>query len=452
MKTRSILVLLMLVLGFRLHAQLPAAYASRLQYTLDSLCAKYKIKGASASVYVPGYGSWEGVYGDSYNGVPMRPDMVLPLNSNTKTYVATAMLRLQEAGRLSLDDSIGTWIQGATNIDGAITIREMLNHTSGLYSYTDTAAFWDSLELDYGRIWKPEEMLQFVSTPLFAPGTNWSYSNTNYLLAGMIIAKVSGKPVDRVLRDLIIDPQGLANTWYYPEESPSATIPHFWFDFPNGEVDGAGFGYTPQGFYSAAGSAGALFATAKDNALFWHKLETGQILNSTSMTQWRQTIALSSNISYGLGMFRYRNFNGRVVYTHGGTGAGAINENLVDSASGVSISLLTNQERADNDLLFNIVVKALHKLTLTPPATAVAQVGKTGGWAVFPVPASRELYVAGLDLVQVSYRLRDLSGRIIREGRGDRSVQLGDLAGGSYLLELRNEQGSLGMRRFEVAR
>lgn len=455
MKTRSILILLLIVLATNVRAQLPASYANALQHTLDSFCKRYKLQGATAAVYVPEYGTWEGTHGESHAGVPMTSGMALPLNSNTKTYVAAALLKLQEAGKLSLDDSIGTWIRNKQHIDGKITIRQMLNHTSGIYSYTDTLDFADSVMSDFSRIWKPEEMLKFVGPSLFTRGTNWSYSNTNYLLAGMIIAQVSGKPVEQAMRDILLTPNGLASTWFYPQEQPTGVIPHFWFDNGAGVgMDGDLFGYTPESFYSGANAAGALFSTAKDNVIFWQKLISGKVLNAASMAEWRRIVALNGSIGYGLGMFRYRNFNSRVVYEHGGTGAGAINENLADSSSGVCISLLTNQEVVSNSTLFDVIVKALHRVTMAPP-TSVAGIAATTGWKVFPIPATTALSVHGDAASQAGLRyvVRDFTGRIVREQQLEAGrIGLDGMANGSYMLELRSEAGSLGARRFEVLR
>ncbi|KAK6021693.1 hypothetical protein OSTOST_12629 [Ostertagia ostertagi] len=176
----------------------------------------------------------------------------------------------------------------------------------------------------------------------------------------MIIAQVTAMPVEQAMRSKILVPAGLANTWFYPQERPSAIIPHFWFDTGAGLIDGTSIGYTPESFYSSTSSAGALFSTAADNVQFWHKMITGQVLSASSLAEWRRTIYLNSNTGYGLGIFRYKNFNGHVVYTHGGTAPGAINENLADSVTGVCISLLTNQDSANNNMLFNGVDSGKH--------------------------------------------------------------------------------------------
>lgn len=430
------------------YAQIPPAYAARLQQVLDSTCSLLQLKGASAAVYVPGSGMWKGVYGDSYSGQPITSNMAFPLNSNTKTYVSALMLKLQEDGKLQLDDTIGTWIQGYPNISGQITIRQLLNHTSGIYSYTDSAAFADSIEADFSRIWQPAEMLQFVGAPLFAPGTGWSYSNTNYLLAGIIISQVTGKPIEQAIRNGLLTPQGLGNTWFYPQETPTQPIPHFWFsDGMGGELDGQAFGYTPEAFYSAASSAGALFSTAEDNAMFWHKLASGQIITTASLGEWRETITLTrTGIGYGLGMFRYPFFNTHVVYEHGGTGAGAINENLVDSVTGVAISVLTNQEKASNDDLLYYVVNALHQVTLQQP-TAIGSVAGAASFELYPNPARDRIYVQRPAAGTVAYSITDALGHVVRSGSLEKdreAIAIEALGSGVYYLRLSGAQGAVG--------
>ena len=453
-KILLLLTALSCLVNLRSNAQLSGAYTARLQHVLDSMCSLYHIKGASAAVHVPGAGTWKGVHGESYAGQPVTTAMAFPLNSNTKTYIAALMLRLQEDAKLQLSDTIGKWIHNQTNINGKVTIRQLLNHTSGLHSYTDNTAFGDSIEADFSRIWQPADMLQFVKAPLFAPGTNWSYSNTNYLLAGMIIAQVTGMSIEQAVRLNLLSPQGLANTWFYPQEMPSATIPHFWFDDgAGGVVDGQVFGYTPEGFYSAANSAGALFSTAEDNVMFWHKMNSAQIVNAASLSQWRQMVPLSSSIGYGLGVFRYSNFNGHVVYEHGGSGAGALNENLVDSLTGVCISVLTNQNSASNNILFAQIIGALHKVTLSPP-TAVYASSVWEGIILYPNPAQDVLNVSRTGArAEGMYTINDQLGRPVASGRlsADKtSIRLGELPSGLYFLNVSDASGAKGAKAFYI--
>ncbi len=434
-----------------LYAQVSASYAARLQAVLDSTCNRYHIKNASAAVWVPGSGVWKGVYGVSHAGSPLTSNMALAFNSNTKTYIAALMLKLQEEGKLQLDDTIGKWISNQPNINGKITIRQMLNHTSGLYSYTDTSALGDSIEADFARVWQPAEMLQFIGKPRFAPGAYWDYSNTGYLLAGMIAEQVTGLSVAQALRTKILAPGGFGNTWFYPQETPAALLPHFWFFNGTGIDDGADFGYTPEAFYSMAGSAGALFGTAEDNVLFWHKMSSGQLLSAASMAEWHQMIPLSSTIGYGLGVFRYKSFNGHTVYEHGGTGAGAINENLADSVTGVCISLLTHQDSADNNVLLQKVVSALHKVTNNPP-TGIATVTPELDFQLYPNPAQSQLQLNGA-FEGGQYAVLDMAGKVVRRGAltaGKATISVAGLENGLYCLQLLTETGVRGTRAFSI--
>src|SRR5690606_4153707 len=189
---------------------------------------KFNIKGVSAAILIPGGGIWTGTYGESHQGAPITSDMYLPIGSNTKVFTSAIILKLQEDGKLSIDDTIGTWLHNIPFVDGQITIKQMLNHTSGLFSYTNHTNFFAALNADYNKVWQPEDMLQFIDTPDFAPGTSWSYSNTGYLLAGLIIKQILNEPFEVSVRKMILDPQGLQHTFTYPAEKPQGTIPHGW--------------------------------------------------------------------------------------------------------------------------------------------------------------------------------------------------------------------------------
>ena len=444
MKKAIRLFALLLIIVVPASAQVGGAYQARLQFVLDSVCSKYKIKGASAAVHVPGVGTWKGASGISHTGQPITDDMLFAYNSNTKTYIAALMLKLQEDGLLSLNDTIGKWIVNKANINGQITVRQLLNHTSGLFSYTNHAAFFDSVQEDFTRIWQPAEMLAFVDAPVAAPGATWDYSNTNYLLAGMVIAQITGMPVQQALRNKILTPSSLQRTWYYPAESYTGTVPHVWIFDGVSQTDGTSFNYDHRAFYSMAGSAGALFGTAEDNALFWSKLISGQIINAASMAQWRQTVYLSFNESYGLGMFRLRSFNGHVCYSHGGTGLGFINENIADSVTGVTISVLTNQDSIDNNLLLTRLVSALHKVSLNPP-TAVHAPGNDLVVKVFPNPASQFLAIETKENDITAWLVNTVGQQVSQAVSFDQktTMSIASLPAGNYYLMLQQKGGAV---------
>jgi D-alanyl-D-alanine carboxypeptidase len=406
MKKISLVVLVFLLSAFRLNAQLSTAFTDRLQFVLDSICNHYNIKGASAAVLVPNAGLWKGTHGESGTGQPITTDMLFGINSNTKTYVSTLMLRLQELGYINMNDTIGTWIQNQPNINGQITIKQLLNHTSGLYSFTDTSAFFDSCFSDPARIWQPEQMLQFVYAPYFAPGTGWHYSNTNYVLAGLIIKQIMNQPLSASLSAYVFNPAALSNTIFFPQQTSTAPGPDLWSTWFSGsylEDIMTTYGYENNAMFSMAYSAGAIMATAEDNAQFWHKLISGQIINATSLNEMMQYVDIGISygrpVGYGLGIFRYQDmpiymYGGHTIYEHGGTNMGFINENCVDSVTGVTITVLTNQDSIDNSILFANVMPALHKVTMQMSATAVESASiKEQDIHVYPNPGSDIIYV-----------------------------------------------------------
>lgn len=142
---------------------LSAAYTERLNIVLDSVCNVLQIKGASAAILVPNVGIWKRAYGESHAGVPIRTDMTLTIGSNTKTYIATLILKLQEQDLLSINDTIGKWIKNKPYVNGQVTIKQLLNHTSGFGDFSFNPAFAEAIRADFNKVWNPEEMYSFLN-------------------------------------------------------------------------------------------------------------------------------------------------------------------------------------------------------------------------------------------------------------------------------------------------
>lgn len=435
-------------------AQVPALLVSRFQDTLEDMRVMHHFKGLSAAVSFKGMGTWTSAVGVSDAATPLSPDMLIGIGSNTKTFVSAMMIKLSEAGKLDLGDTIGTWISGYPNINGKITIRQLLNHTSGLNNYTDNPVTWDSVNKDLSRMWTKEEILnKFVLAPYFAPGANWKYSNTNYIIAGMIEEQVLGVPVQQLLRDSIIAPLGLDHTYFPPYETASDPYAHLWTDFDgDGILDDVGEYATstilPQAVNSLADAAGALVSTAGDNTRFWEALLKGHIISKTAVTgelmKWSGFGTASSD--YGLGIFKSRVL-GNTVFSHGGTWIGQINENLSDTVNNIFITVLSNQDGLKNDYVLK-VVQALYKIALDYTKLDVAEAaGSTPVWKLYPNPAADMLYVDCPLQGAKQYRIYDLSGRLVKNLQGETlggSVTGLDIAGlenGLYLLQLHTDQG-----------
>lgn len=456
MKRILLLSVIAIALVVQADAQLNYTYSKRLDDVMDSVCSRFKIRGASAAIVVPGEGIWERCYGISHAGVPVTGNMYLGIGSNTKTYFAVLMLKLQEQSKLDLDDTIGQWIQHP-NIPGSITIRQLLNHTSGLYSYTSNPDVNNYILNDFTRIWPPDSILNLVKAPLAAPGGAWNYSNTNYAVAGLIIRSVTGKSAQQVLRDEILTPQGLNETYFYPFETPSGTIPHSWS--ANLNVNGihqdlvAVHNYSHNAMFSLASTAGAIMATAKDNALFWDKLMSGKILNSASMAEFETTVPIAAGQGYGLGVFKINSFNARTVVTHGGTNIGFINDNINDKTNGVSITVLTNQDSISNSILLGNVIAALHKVTIQ--YTNVSDITyRHDNILVYPNPADKEFTIDITEHSGAQMALYDMTGRNVLAGplqSGVNKISLPNISSGIYILNVMKEGKIVHRQKIQVA-
>jgi len=308
----------------------------------------------SASVYVPGQGTWQGTGGVSYAGQPITSDMKFGIASNTKLFVSTTMLMLSEDGIISLDDSLHKWLPTYPDINSNITIRQLLNHTSGISDPIFVSPWMDTIMAHPTRVFTPVEVLSWVGAPLFAPGTGWSYSNINYILAGMIAQSATGYHISEIIRDSILTPLNLNNTFYDVEESEIGTIAHRWWN----NVD---FHDTSRvGVNSAGGPAGAIFSTSSDMTQWYHALFSGQLVNQASIAELA-TFGPTSNPSYdyGLGLSRETTL-GYTYWGHGGDIWGYKSKMIYDTCLGTVVCGLSNSfpsgMSAVTFLLYRVVV------------------------------------------------------------------------------------------------
>lgn len=319
--------------------------ASMLQDTFSTYTSAFSsIKGMSASVYIPGQGMWQSTSGISFTGQAITQDMKFGIASNTKLFTATAMLILQENGILSLNDSLNKWLPGLNSyINPNITIRQLLNHTSGIPEVIFYSPWLDTIIANPGRVFTPNEVVSWVNTSLFQAGSHWSYSNTNYVIAGMIIKNATGFNLSKIIRDSILTPLNLDSTFFDLEEPVTGTLAHRWW---NGNIS-----TNPLSDYhlvsrvalnSVAASAGAIFSTSSEMSQWYHALFSGQLLNAASMAELTNFVSTGiSNQQYGLGLFR-ETTQGFTYWGHGGDTWGYKSKMILDSCSGTIVCGLSN--------------------------------------------------------------------------------------------------------------
>jgi D-alanyl-D-alanine carboxypeptidase len=239
---------------------------------------------------------------------PLTPAMSFRIGSITKSFVATVVLQLVGEGKLSLADTLDHWLPGVVPDAPQITIRELLNHTSGIANYTSEVTFDAALVATPLRVWTPLELVSFVDgrPPLFAPGSVFYYSNTNFVLLGLIVERITGRPLGDELRDRIFGPLGLAHT-AFPTAAASMPKPfaHGYLLPNNGLVPVRTYRDVTAWSPSWAWAAGAVVSTADDLARFYGALLYGDLLKPELLAAMEDTVPMTADPGgpgYGLGL------------------------------------------------------------------------------------------------------------------------------------------------------
>lgn len=237
-----------------------------------------------------------------------------PVGSVTKTMVATAVLQLVSDGELRLTDSVERWLPGMVPRGHRISVEQLLAHRSGLYNYTDS----NRLKLAPG--WQPREVLRLATTkpPVHKPGTESSYSNTNYIVLGLIAERVTHQRLENVLQQRIFTPAGMRDTSL---ETARVTDPPRVHGY-EGRRD-----VTPDDL-SAAWAAGGVVSSARDLDAFLQALTSGKFLDAGAfqdMNRPRGELRNGGNAEYGLGL-GHRNLRCAPVIGHGGALPGFLTE------------------------------------------------------------------------------------------------------------------------------
>jgi D-alanyl-D-alanine carboxypeptidase len=273
--------------------------ASKLQSALQKVAAKDKAAGAVLGVSTPACGRWVGAAGASTATTPLDPADVLRIGSVTKTFVATTVLQLADQGKLALTDPLETWVPGFPGGAG-ITVRELLNHTSGIFDYLDDTTFAATEMANPGTVWTPEQLATIAgsNTPYFAPGQGWHYSNSDYVLLGMVIEKATGQKAGAVLHAQAIDVAHLAFTVLDGYEPIKGTLAH---GYAAGNAD-VSTSYDP----SWAWTAGGMVASAGDLVDWAGALYGGSVLSASALSEMVTPVDTGmSGVGYGLGVFVY---------------------------------------------------------------------------------------------------------------------------------------------------
>lgn len=353
---RLVLIMGILYPGIVLLGQAKAHGQERLaefmQRSLDSSVKRHKIFGAACNIMLPDGESWQGYSGtyDTTGKGYFRDDELYWTASITKMFVAVIIVQLSLEDKLGLDDPLHKYLPSYQWVDSQITIRQLLKHRSGLKDYLTTHPqptrnffqFPDS-------IWSPHFILtNYLSEPLFSRGSSFSYSNTNYLLLGMIIERVTGSKYHAELRRRILEPLGLRRTFMPPHEEIKGPVVKNWTDWnKDGVPDDASIMHS-KGFASTVYTAGGMISHPGDIARFCHELHSGKFLKGATpqLYDFSNISVGQSNTGYGLGVMRYT-INDKTYYGHAGDINGFTNLTIYSPADDLTLTVMINKDLQD---------------------------------------------------------------------------------------------------------
>ncbi len=343
--------------------------------TIDQAALQAVVDQTAEELLVPGYlvllrapqGEFVAASGTTKLGEKSLPtaDTHFRIASITKTMTSAATLLLAQEGKLSLDDPVTKYIPSVPNGQN-ISIAQLLEMRSGLYSFTDSPAITTSLDDDPTKVWKPQQLLDiaFAQPPNFAPGAEYEYSNTNYVLLGLIAEMLYGQPIATVFEERFFKPLGMKDTMFPAVTSDAIPEP-----FSHGYLYGGSSTmmtgtppYTPAMAaearagalqpkdytdvnHSFAFTAGAVISTAADLATWMKALSGGKVFNAEYQRIWQDSPKIidpaNSYNWYGYGIDQLR-WGKHVLDLHGGQTPGYNSEALHDPATDMTLVIWGN--------------------------------------------------------------------------------------------------------------
>lgn len=319
----------------------------KLQQSLDRAVNQLKIPGAV--MYISGNkGTWIGASGFSEleSKTPMKPNDQFGLASSSKTFVAVAVLQLVEKGKLDLDTAINNYLPQdvSQNIpySNEITVRQLLNHTSGVVNYYDDKFNQLTKDRSRSQIWTATEAIKLIygRQPQFPPGKKYDYCDSNYLLLDIIVEQTTGTSLAEVIRKQILNPLDLKNTFTelresnskpivtgYSQKDKKTLVNHKYLNEGNGLGDGG------------------LIANASDTGKFLHALLAEKtLLSSPMLEEMLEFVAVEKDNDYGLGIASFQTRFGQGI-GHSGWSYGFVSLMLYFPDKDMTVVVLANKHQ-----------------------------------------------------------------------------------------------------------
>lgn len=349
---------------------IPAAQR-RLDRAFATMAKEVGAPGLAAAVKLPDGSVWYGTTGVLWpDGPAVTPDTPFAWGSITKTFVAALTLRLVSQGVLNLDDRLGTWFPDYPQAR-RITLRMLLGHTSGIFDYFQHEDYPKRVYDDPLHAWTPEEILSLTGKRTNPPGKGFGYSNTNYVLLGLILEQVTGEELVDLVHDQLLVPLGLDGTVFQQAGRPVGLVgaKGFWKE-KGGRFkewsDGTDFRPTTS-TATVAWAAGSIEGSVRDLLDWEMALYEGDVLTPEALGQM---LDFDRTSGYGLGA-RTQRVAKHAGYGHGGSLRGFVSVMYRLPAEDLDVVVVTNVGFANLDRVANRLASASLAALATPEPTIV---------------------------------------------------------------------------------
>lgn len=415
-----------------------------LQKKLDSCVTQFKVPGISATLIMSGDRIWSGASGlsDIKTKEALDTSMVFQQASICKMFAATLIFQLVEENKLSLDDTISQYLPPLKNVPPGTKIRYLLNHRSGITDILEHPKVTETWITAPDSIWKPEKVIEaYCLPPKFKQNAQFAYSNTNYVLIGMLIEKIRQKPLNQVLKEYITTPYGLKNIYLDPFDPIKAPQAQGWTSFSQANVYDTNAGLILNPCSSSMFTmAGAIVAQPSEVAKFTRLLWSGKILNSASLATMKTctNLGVGGGNGYGYGTIRY-SMGGKTYYGHSGDINGFTTMTMHHEASDLTLTVEINRNSAPRVNIANVLLNIAGAIVATAEASADEPT-----LVVYPNPVSDVLRIrtAAFDKNEaLAVGISDMNGRRVFNDRfqhvgDDIGISIAHIPNGLYAVEM----------------
>ncbi|HEY2856654.1 MAG TPA: serine hydrolase domain-containing protein [Gemmatimonadaceae bacterium] len=409
---------LLLTVGTLAEAQKPSrgALVSQIDSLATAALRNGPVAGLSVAVVkgqdtlvMKGYG-----LADVENDVPATASTVYRIGSITKQFTSAAVMQLVEQGKVNLDDDLTKYFPNFPTHGQRILVRHLLNHTSGIPSYTDIPGFGRVITLDLPH----DSLLAMVGRDslMFAPGSGFYYNNSGYYMLGVLIEKVTGRKYGDYLTQHLFEPLGLHST-YYCATAPLIKHRAQGYATEKGKLVNAS--YIDMGLPFAAGS---LCSTVGDLVKWEHALFSGKVVSATSLAQMTTPAKLTSNrpMPYGFGLAP-DTVGGHRAVGHGGGINGFISHEEIYPSDSLTVVVLANTAPAPSQGIARNAARLVLGLPLMKGPSVPTEIALDS--------AQRARYVGNYslqnpDASRVPARVVDENGHLMLEAHGQRGQLL----------------------------